>query len=287
MNKKAYVSVFIIILLISILIIARINLTFDQDKEQLAPTLDFISTSTQTSPVMEGPTESPTIMITMPVMSLEDLIKTNGDCNLPCFWGIRPGITKWTEAMDLFNRLGVKGVMGTSPRNFKYFTANVEANSVTILLNVYQKDDIVGAILLTVSNKPPLIGTHPDIEQYSTKKMFINLGRPTDLLLKLDFAPEGPSELSSYSFWVIYDNYGLQEDYIGSLERSEDSKVCPEETFEQVVLYLYSPPLDFLPWGPAISGDAKKLEHLTSTTATDFFQLSVKLDTPVCLEIKQ
>ncbi len=79
----------------------------------------------------------------------------------------------------------------------------------------------------------------------------------------------------------------MQEDYISSLERPDDSKVCPEETFEQVVLYLYSPTLDFVPWGPDISGDAEKLENITSITATDFFQLSINSDTPVCLEIKQ
>jgi hypothetical protein len=110
---------------------------------------------------------------------------------------------------------------------------------------------------------------------------------PTDLLLKLDFAPEGPSEISGYSFWATYDNYGIQEDYVGSLERPEDSKVCPEETFKQVVLYLYSPTLDFLPWGPDISGDAEKLENMTSINTTDFFQLSIKSGAPVCLEIKQ
>lgn len=287
MNKKAYISVFIIILLISILITARTNLTLRQDKEQPTSTLDFISTNSPTSPAIGRATESPTIMVTKSIPSLEDLIKTNGDCSLPCFWGIRPGITTWTEAMDLFSQLDIQGVIGTSPRNFKYFTANVEANSVAILLNLYQKDDIVGAILLTISNKPPLTGPHPDIEQYLIKKTFMNLGRPTDVLLKLDFAPGGPSETSSYSFWVTYDSYGLKEDYIGSIEQPGDSKVCPEVTFEQVVLYLYSPSLDFVPWGPDISDDAEKLENLTSITATDFFQLSTNSDTPVCLEIKQ
>jgi hypothetical protein len=287
MNKKTYVPVLIIILLISVLALPRIKSTLGNDKKQPTSTLHFISTSTQTPMVMEKLTESPTIMSTQPIMSLEDMIKTNGNCNLPCFWGIRPGITKWTEAMDLFSQLDIEGVIGTSPRDFKYFTANVEAKSVAILLNLYQKDDIVGAILLTISNKPPLTGSHPDIEPYSIKKTFMNLGMPTDILLKLDFAPEGPSEVSSYSFWVTYDNYGLQENYIGSLENPGDSKVCPEETSKQVTLYLYSPTLDFVPWGPDISGDAEKIENVTSITATDFFQLSINSDTPVCLETKQ
>ena len=264
MNKKASASIFIIILLISILVMTRTNLTLRQANEQLTPTV-----------------------VTRPVISIDDLVKTSGDCRLPCFWGIEPGVTKWAEAINLFNQLGIKGVTGTSPREIKYFTANVEASNVTILLNLYQKDDFVGAILLTITNKSSLIGIHTDIEQYSIHKRFQDLGMPTDILLKFDFAPEGPSDISSYSFWVIYENYGVQEDYIGSFRQIDDSKICPEQTVEQVMLYLYSPTLDFLPWGPNISGDAEKLENLSSTSAIDFFQSSVQSNALGCIEIKQ
>lgn len=264
MNKKASASIFIVLLLISILVMTRTNLTLGQANEQLTPTV-----------------------VTRPVISIDDLIKTNGDCRLPCFWGIEPGVTKWAEAISLFNQLGIRGVTGTSPRDINYFTANVEASNVTILLNLYQKDDVVGAILLTITNKSSLIGLHTDIEQYSIHKTFQDLGMPTDILLKFDFAPEGPSDISSYGFWVIYDNYGLQEDYIGSFRPLDDSKICPEQTVEQVVLYLYSPTLDFLPWGPDISGDAEKLENLSSTSVIDFFQSSVQSNALGCIEIKQ
>ena len=256
-----------------------------QVNEQLTPTVEFSSTNTPSS-VLVTPIENIT-MVAHPTASLDDLIKTNGNCNLPCFWGIKPGITKWTEAIGLFSELGIKGVTGTSPRNFKYFTVNVEGDYVTIFLNMYQKDDVVGAILLTITNKSPLIGFHPYTEQYSIHKTFQALGMPTDILLKFDFAPEGQLEISSYSFWVIYDNYGLQEDYIGSFRQLDDPKVCPERTVEQVVLYLYSPTLGFLPWGPNISDDAEKLENLSSTSVMDFFQSSIQSTAPGCLEIKQ
>lgn len=287
MNKKMYILVFALILLVSTLILVGNNLYLKQNNNLFTVVPSLSNIWTPSSVGNEEPTKDASSISTQSTLSLEYLVNTNNNCNLPCFWGIKPGITNWTDAMVLFQQLGVKGALGISPNNYEYFTIKVDIDEVSLLIDIYRKGDIVGAILLTIANKPPLTGFHPGIESYSLKKTFLNLGPPSDLLLKFDYPHEASVQESSYSFWVVYDDDGLQENYIGSFEASELSGVCPVQAFEQLVLYLYSPSLGFLPWGQNLSNDAEKLEILSSISAMDFFRLTTQSDMPVCIEIKQ
>lgn len=287
MNKKVYMLAVVLILLISTLILVGNNLAVRQNNDLFTVVPGFTNPWIHPSDETQTPTEDASSISTRSTLSLEYLVNTNNNCNLPCFWGIKPGLTNWADAMALFEQLGVIGALGTSPDNYEYFTTKVDVEEVSLLMDIYRKDDIVGAIFLTIANKPPLTGFHPGIENYSLKTTFLDLGLPSDLLLKFDYPHEAPVQGSSYSFWVIYDDDGLQENYIGTFEESDFSGVCPEQTFEQLVLYLYSPSLGFLPWGSNLSNDAEKIEILSSISTRDFFRLTTQSDTPVCIEIKQ
>ncbi len=189
--------------------------------------------------------------------------------------------------MTLFEQTGVKGVLGTSPNNNEYFTAKVDVDEISLLMDVYRKDDFVGAILVTIANKPPLTGLRPGFQNYSLKEIFLDLGTPMNILFTFDFPPETPTQKRGYSFWINYEDDGLQVDYVGAVEQSSIAEVCPEKTLEQIVLYLYSPSSKFLPWDWNILRDAEKLEDISSTSTMDFYQLTIQSSAPVCIEIEQ
>jgi hypothetical protein len=76
----------------------------------LLPTPTSTSRSTSTSlPTMTSmpaltPVPSPTQLPTLPPEQVQalilDLLKNNGGCKLPCWWGITPGKTTWQEAQS-------------------------------------------------------------------------------------------------------------------------------------------------------------------------------------------
>ncbi len=68
------------------------------------PTFTPSLTTTPIPSLTSSPTSSPTLTLVPTLVpykidsALQDLISTNGDCTLPCWWGITPGETTWAEA---------------------------------------------------------------------------------------------------------------------------------------------------------------------------------------------
>jgi len=60
----------------------------------LSPTL---SNTPSPFPPTSTPSPYPTLSPTEAYLLVEDLLVTNGGCELPCWWGIQPGETSWTE----------------------------------------------------------------------------------------------------------------------------------------------------------------------------------------------
>lgn len=236
--------------------------------------------------MIQSPSEEVTPLI-HPTASIEDLIKTNGDCRLPCFWGISPGVTKWIDAMTLFKQKDINWVIGLSSQNHEYLTALIEQNDFSILLNLYRLEDYVGAVFITITNEPSLRGIRPGHIGYSLRETFANLGEPTDLFFMLELPPEGPSANMSYSFWLNFEEDGLLLDYIGTVEESNGPVVCPEQTFEQLVLYLSVPGSHFLPWGTNIyqPRGLEKVTEFTTNSIADIYQSTLRSIDPVCIHL--
>lgn len=66
-------------------------------------TLSAITPSATSKPVLEAiPTVTPHPTLTLEQYNkITQLMKTNGNCTLPCWWGITPGISRWDEINDV------------------------------------------------------------------------------------------------------------------------------------------------------------------------------------------
>ena len=45
-----------------------------------------------------------------PLETMKELYRTNGGCQLPCWWGIHPGLTTWPQVRQLLDRFGERYV---------------------------------------------------------------------------------------------------------------------------------------------------------------------------------
>jgi hypothetical protein len=68
----------------------------------------FAATSTPTPAPTLTWTAIPTLNILERDQQLRELMKTNGNCSLPCFWGIEPKEDSWPDFKRLLNRLDLQ-----------------------------------------------------------------------------------------------------------------------------------------------------------------------------------
>ena len=115
-------------------------------------TVTHISAITQTlQPALTlppGDTPSPTIQISaLPEATaqaqVENLLKTNANCRLPCWWGITPGLSNLTAASQILDPLG--GASKKTPVGWEYLFSDRE-NGIFISQYLILDDDIVEMI---------------------------------------------------------------------------------------------------------------------------------------------
>ncbi len=137
------------------------------------------------------------------------LLETNGKCELPCFLGLTPGITTWSEASELFSYLG-KNV----PEPRRYDAYDVE--TYTYQYHLENQQTIFGIGFYVVDDQITMLYTKIDqmsnneVEShYSLKNVISSLGPPTNIFIELYFGALGPEDSAGYKLTLYYD----QDDY--------------------------------------------------------------------------
>lgn len=108
------------------------------------------SPSATTTPILlpSTPTLQPTMDEANTKALILEFLKTNGNCKLPCFWGITPGETTLDEVKRFIENLGWKGDeyhTFISPDDTLYATLHtVDDNAIGIM--IYPQNGLVDTI---------------------------------------------------------------------------------------------------------------------------------------------
>src|SRR5512133_1906896 len=89
-------------------------------KASITPTLTMTITDTPTQPPIS------TLLPTEAAIQVQDLMKTNGGCHLPCWWRIEPGKTSWTNAYQTLAPISSEEVYIYNKNGDKSFSAGFE-----------------------------------------------------------------------------------------------------------------------------------------------------------------
>jgi hypothetical protein len=235
---------------------------------------------------------------------LVDMLANNAGCELPCWWGIRPGETSTQNAQHVFLSLG-KSVasrqtndLGTlylaslfgrhSPYPFDYVVEH----------RFYERDNVVyllGVTGYSLGWSPPQHFTQ-DWQRYSLDQVLVRFGQPSQVLLHYwDFGWQ-------YSIGLVYEDKGVLIQYVGPIpgERSylseEPVTICPvqnrptaismwltkpdsgfriAEAFTQFG-YVYPDSHDF--------SHVLTLEEAVEMSAETFYETYLDPDAQVCLK---
>ncbi len=275
-------------------------------------TLTLAPSATRTR-IPATPTDVPALPVEDARQHLLDLLANNGNCQLPCLWGIMPGKSNFQNAKIILMPLSgiaeeasfepFHGILGGTI-NPQYVEGEVRLNSV--LSYLYDESGIVNRVFFRVLKEElsqdeygnqlttPIYGS-PEfiqrVEYYSLSHLMSEQGIPTSVMISRELTYENNRWSFLINIVVLYPNQGIWAKYTTWMDKNEVGsgiRSCPVNA--RIEMNLYSPRnpdsfyalLDKTDWGVTKVG-YKPLEEATSMSVEQFYE-TFRQPTDKCIE---
>lgn len=242
---------------------------------------------------MPRPTTTATLTHEQIDANLSELMLTNGDCELPCWWGIVPGETPLDSARENLATLGASIVGSSSLSMGVDWGMGIEfevSNSIIQTMDIYSGYNNSGRI----DRDKYTNGWQP----YKLIAVLDRFGLPTRVLVYYPFQADPSSP--AYHFLVFYEELGIEIDYTGSVEiLGEDHyRACPDMAdIWNIHLFLYQPgyvedvverilPASSISYiaDPETAHEAISWQQTTGTTLESFYESFHNNEANACFE---
>lgn len=236
---------------------------------------------------------TPTLTETEQAENLAKLMKTNGGCELPCWWGIVPAETRVESVKEQLVEIGASW-LGDS-----YATIGVNWG---LSLEFETHDGIVHSTDIGSSYVPGVIDRDSYTEgwqRYSLARILNRHGVPTRVLVYSPFRAD-PGGGPGYHLLVFYEDLGIEIEYRGSAQQlnGRHYRACPDlEDIWDIGLFLYQPeqvenvvervlPAESVSYiaGPDTVFERISWEQATGTSLQFFYDTFSKPDNETCFE---
>lgn len=250
------------------------------------------------TPVAATPTITP--IATLSVLEegefLRMLMANNGNCDLPCWWNITPGITEDQAARDMFASQGIDDWIASFDGTYRimslgYPYADSPYYSSDVLMQLWVEDNVIQFIRVEGSRRQDEerhLFTR-DWQQYKLSSILKSFGIPTYVTLTPEISADaGPSY---YQLRLSYDSLGIEVSYIVAPEVSNGGKeqICSDfEHTNYIYLVLYPPervtdvPVNII---PNHLDDYISWEAMTGMNLENFYETFENANESVCVEI--
>lgn len=268
----------------------------------LTPAVVTVTTSASQI-LLPSSTPSPTLTtipvtgIPLPTLSPRDeeaywlnLITTNQDCELPCWWGIVPGTATPNDLLSFLVPLGVNDIGPAIPwkdgsRYYHYALRVNQADILNLTATFSEKNDVIQSIDVLADNFRIFPELADSFQRHSLSQVLGRHGTPSRVLLGLQ-PPAEPNAGFTYDIWLFYEQSGILIDYfgVGVAPKGDSLDICPaHSSLLEIRLYLQSPhsatSLEKLTEGGAdfdaliAQGRLRTLEEVTNLGLDDFRQI--------------
>ena len=234
----------------------------------ITPVPSPILTQTALPDLIPETTPSPTDIPERVTEFVLEMLETNGDCDLPCFWGITPGETSWTE---LEARLTAAGLMLEDERLDIGPWQDITGHSVTV--RFHRDNDVIDEIQIHCELEAEVIFVDDMVDicgAYALASTLNRFGVPSQVNLSM-------SRLDSlYELWMTYGYAGISVSYPGLMVSDvEGWTICPVHSRqEQINIHFHAPGTEPSNMGFGSSDGIflaeGSLERLTGTSTEDF-----------------
>ncbi len=155
---------------------------------------NFLATPASSTPLAESEAAA----------RVEALLETNGDCRLPCWWGIVPGVTTWRKAHALLTRM-MKPIdvvlIGDKKDNEIYFRGSYSFKD-QLWVSIEATDQTVHAIMVDLNEKY--------LPNWKLSRLLQSYGMPEEIYLRAyNYSPDVPVQIFLY-----YPSQGIAVEYL-------------------------------------------------------------------------
>ncbi|MDH5507610.1 MAG: hypothetical protein OEZ02_10350, partial [Anaerolineae bacterium] len=166
-----------------------------------------------------------------------DLLENNGGCRLPCFWGITPGETTWSEAYALLAPLSWDVWVNTknAPRRLglaiQYYVPEDIDDNESMSLTLKAKDGIVERIWADAT--------------ISLSKLLTDYGKPAEVRIVVSTYMSPPYDVNVGIYYPEQHILAIYHDGYSKLSPSGNIIACFDENdewdFNNIRLISWSP----------------------------------------------
>lgn len=232
---------------------ATITLTPTPIVATVTPTSTLrVSTPTPPATPTPSPTHTPTnppTLTPLPTLTQKErdaqilqLLQTNGDCSLPCWWGISPGTTTWDTARQLFVSMGSKVPTYSRRDGSIVYEAGFDLleSDMYVDIEILPRDGRIESLKVTSEDYLEPIAFQSDWELYSLKQVLAAYGEPSRVWVQLAAGPIRPESTTiGFGLWLFYDQLGFLIQYgMTGLKVQPIYHVCPATQGQGEMVYI-------------------------------------------------
>lgn len=259
------------------------------------PTVILSSTPTSIPPTITPTiTPIPTLSVQGEGVLLSELMASNGDCEIPCWWGITPGQTNAQAARDMFASQGIDDwvpSLRTYLMSLGYPHGDSPYYSGDVSMRFGVEDGLIQFIDVTGNRRQGEDGYlfTRDWQQYSLAEMLNFFGIPSYVTLTAEIpADAGPHY---YKLGVSYASLGIEIHYIIAplaLNYGKEQICSDFEYVNFIRLILYPPdqaadiPVGIIPNSLDVY---TSWETETGSNLEAFYEMFRDMNHPLCIEI--
>ena len=216
-----------------------------KDAEPVALTKTTAARAVPTKTPMPPPAPTPTVpswerilpLYSMPLpaakAAVEELLKTNGGCSLPCWWGIEPGKTSYTDAIDQFSPLSTfiyvkkNDENGSLDAEFQFPVPETNSSREFSIIFTVEK-----GIVQQIEINP---GT---VHRFTISQVLNDYGVPEEVWVEglID-----PTSNNPFTLFLYYPGLGIEVTYwVDAVVQGDNLLVCPG-SIPPTILVLWKP----------------------------------------------
>lgn len=192
---------------------------------------------------------------------IKELLVSNGECKLPCFWGVFPGTTDWTDARNFLRTFG-------EVKEGKYYSVTIrDPDGVRDSLIEFKVEE---GIVTEINAGPSVTGN------FTIDKVLNEYGKPERIYL-LTFK-NSPSSITPAFLVLDYQNQGVLVEYEFVSNKINDTEfsICTEPTSPNLWLrsseqMITDQDINHLVLGAEPAYSLRRIDDVTDSTIEEFY----------------
>jgi len=228
----------------------------------------------------------------------KELLQTNAGCELPCWWGIVPGKTRWYVTREFLQALGAR-IGSDQDESGAIFHGtggfDLMEDHIYNRFGFKEREGIIESVHISSEGYANRRGFQLLWARYSPKNVITEYGPPSRVWIKSTSNYWGNTGYNGYLLWLFYDQLGFVIKYSGGVKYQPIYHFCPSmENKKDIggIEFLLQSPSSLLPLDRLDDQDVpfrkyiRTIEEAAGLSIEQFYQLFTQGEKSGCFDVQ-